>query len=187
MGIKTLKLLIFLIFSSSIVFAEECPNPIHLGFPGNTKFIAPIGGVKCVNKEIHKLSKKEICNCQVKNKNLNLKASPKYKELDQKFGEKQLKKFISQFKTNMTTTIDNAFSVTQFVGGNTTLKSCNIKKLRAIEDKCRKKDSIYSKYFPKKSPFDGFLDQLKAEYDARLMTPRPKNSGGYIVKRVKVL
>lgn len=136
------KLILFIvfIFTSSLAFSEECPNPIRAEYPGNTEFIAPIGGVKCIDKAIHKLSKKEICNCQVKNKNLNLKASPKYKEVDKKFGKKQLTRFIDQFKTNMTTTIDNAFSVTQFVGGNTTLGSCNEDKLRKIEKKCKEMD-----------------------------------------------
>ena len=163
-----MKLLILLIFSLSIAFAS-CPDSTGESLPLINSIISKLGGVKCVNGERSKFSKEDICKCHKQNKVLDLKTNPLYKEIDQEVGKYQLEEFINQFKKNITTTIDNAFSVSQFVTSGTRFKSCDINRMKSIEKKCKDDtNSLLAKHFPNESIFGSFFKDIKDEYDQRL-------------------
>ncbi len=178
-----MKVLVLLIFTSSSVIAG-CLDLTGESLPMNNSIISKLGGVKCVNGETSKFSKEDICKCHTQNQVLNLKANPRYKEIDQEVGKLQLERFINQFKKNITTTIDNAFSVSQFVTNGKKFKSCDINKMKSIEKKCKSnQNSILAKHYPDESIFGTFFNDIKDEYDQRLSEKRLKKKGYSSLKK----
>ncbi len=127
-----MKLLSVLLFLSLSLHAQVCMN--------NSFGFDPIEGEElaskvCIKGRLKKLTKDKVCDCQKSNKKLNLKASKRFRELNDQSNQKILNYALEKFQKNMVVNLNNIYSLSQFTRKPLS-KDCRLSNLDSLHKRC---------------------------------------------------
>jgi len=128
-----LKAIVLLLFSISSM-AQVCS-----GVQFDFDYIEgeEIASKQCVSGKTRKLKKDKVCKCQKNNRLLDIKESENFKKAKKDSSIKIVKHIIDSFETNMSITLNDMYSVSQF-SSEPLGDKCNISRLEEINKRCGK-------------------------------------------------